>query len=433
MNNVGNVKTATRIVQKNHANSVQEFQSDICVVGAGIAGVSAALEAARLGRKVTLVDSLPTLGGQAVNSIIGIFCGLFSNGQEPYQFTHGIADDILRDLGNAGALHYRRGSWTSVMYDEIALSRWIENAVHEAGINVILGAVLRGVNREGRRINSIDLATRYGDIHLIANGFIDATGDAAVAWQAGLPCREPEGGPVFGSQMLVLEGVDSDSIPHRDEVVGRLKERGKDYGMVRLDGFAFSFPGRGIALVNMTHVETPLEPVSAAQKSLEGKAQADIAFNYLRSEYPEAFGKARIRSYGQLGIRQTRWIVGKQQLTTDDVRSGTRFPDAVARTAWPIELHDREDGYVWEPYSDDHVHYVPLGSLTPPDVDNLMAVGRCIDGDLAALSSVRVMGPCIAMGAAAAHVFDLANGGSVHEINIAALQERLKDNVERTY
>jgi hypothetical protein len=115
----------------------------------------------------------------------------------------------------------------------------------------------------------------------------------------------------------------------------------------------------------------------------------------------------------------------------DEVRAGTRFPDAIARTAWPIELHSHAEGYVWETFAEDHVHYVPLRSLTPPDVDNLVAAGRCIDGDVAALSSVRVMGPCIAMGAAAAHALDLAGEGSVHQIDIAALQERLKDNLDR--
>ena len=122
------------------------------MLGAGIAGVSAALEAARLGRKVALVDGLPALGGQAVNSIIGTFCGLFANGTHGHQLTHGIADDILRDLGAQGALHYRRGgpsNTTVVMYDEVALSRWIEEAIRKAGITVLLGAILRGVTREG--------------------------------------------------------------------------------------------------------------------------------------------------------------------------------------------------------------------------------------------------------------------------------------------
>ena len=123
---------------------------------------------------------------------------------------------------------------------------------------------------------------------------------------------------------------------------------------------------------------------------------------------------------------------GRQQLTVDDVRAGRRFADAIARTSWPIELHDTPQGQYWEAFGDDHVHYVPMGSLTPPDADNLVAAGRCIDGDVAALSSVRVMGPCIAMGAAAAHALDLAGSGSVHQIDNDALRERLRDNLERT-
>jgi hypothetical protein len=77
------------------------------------------------------------------------------------------------------------------------------------------------------------------------------------------------------------------------------------------------------------------------------------------------------------------------------------------------------------------MHYVPFGSMVPEQADNLVAAGRCIDGDPAALSSVRVMGPCIAMGAAAAQALDLAGAGSVRQIDIRALQKRLADNLER--
>jgi len=68
--------------------------------------------------------------------------------------------------------------------------------------------------------------------------------------------------------------------------------------------------------------------------------------------------------------------------------------------------------------------------MTPPGVDNLVAAGRCIDGDATALSSVRVMGPCIAMGAGAAHALDLAGSGSVHDIDLAALRRRVAANVD---
>src|SRR5271156_4596752 len=168
----------TKIVRRRADAATWRVAADICVVGAGIAGTSAALTAARAGRKVVLVDGLPVLGGQAVNSIIGTFCGLFANGTHGHQFTHGIADDILRDLGaKEHALYYRHGPLTTVVYyDEVVLARWIENAVRDAGITVVLGAVLRRVEVADRRVQRIELATRYGDVHVEANGFVDSSG-----------------------------------------------------------------------------------------------------------------------------------------------------------------------------------------------------------------------------------------------------------------
>ncbi|HWI26243.1 MAG TPA: FAD-dependent oxidoreductase [Stellaceae bacterium] len=423
------IAPATRIVRRQPA-ALSEQQAEICVLGAGISGISAALEAARLGRKVLLVDALPTLGGQAVNSIIGTFCGLFSNGTHGFQLTHGIADDILRELGAEGALHYRREHTTVVLYDEVALGRWVERSIAAAGVTLLLGAVLREVRVEDRRIAQLELATRYGDVRVRAAGFVDATGDAALAWQAGQECREPAEGVVYGSQMMVLEQVDEQHYPTRAAISERLAAVGERYGLIRRDGFAFAFPGRGTALVNMNHIETPLDPVASSATGLFGKEQADRSLRFLQNEFPAAFGRTRVRAYGLPGIRQTRWIVGRHHLTVEEVRAGTKFADSIARTAWPIEQHHYAEGYVWEPFDEHHLHYVPFASLTPPGLDNLVAAGRCIDADSAALSSVRVMGPCIAMGAAAAHALDLAGSGSVHQIEIAALRRRLAANVD---
>jgi hypothetical protein len=80
-------------------------------------------------------------------------------------------------------------------------------------------------------------------------------------------------------------------------------------------------------------------------------------------------------------------------------------------------------------FGPDHVHYVPLRAMTPPGAHNLVAAGRCVDGDAAALSSVRVMGPCAAMGAGAAHALDLAARGSVHDVDLDRLRDRLIANV----
>src|SRR5580692_2590589 len=421
----------TRVVQRNGVHSLREHQADICVVGAGISGVSAAIEAAKLGRRVILIDGLPALGGQAVNSIIGMIVGLFGNPPRSKQLTHGIADDIIRDLGATGDLHVVMGGVSlNALYNELALGRWVERSVLELKITPLVGAILRSVHREGRRITALEFSTRYGDVIVRADGFVDATGDAAVVWQAGLECREPAEGGIYGSQMMVIENFNEAHRPERSDMSGRIRERGAHYGLIRRDGFAMSLPGGRTAIVNMTHVETPLDPFEASRKGIEGKEQADCTMNFLKGEFPRAFAEARVRAYGLPGIRQTRWIVGCHHLTVDEVRQGAKFEDSIARTAWPLEQHHNVEGYVWEPFDADHVRYVPLRSLTPPDVDNLVAAGRCIDGDATALSSVRVMGPCIAMGAAAAHALDLAGTGSVHDIDLGALRRRVGRNVE---
>src|SRR5579862_6270489 len=276
----------TRVVRRNGEPAAREHSADICVVGAGISGVSAAIEAARLGRRVILIDGLPALGGQAVNSIIGMIVGLFGNPPKSKQLTHGIADDILRDLGATGDLHVVMGGVSlNALYNEVALGRWVERKVLELKITPLVGAILRSVYREGRRITALELATRYGDVLVRADGFVDATGDAAVVWGAGLECREPAEGVIYGSQMVVIENFDEAHKPSRDEVSQKLRERAEQYGMTRRDGFAMNLPGGRTAVVNMTHIENPLDPFEAARKGIEGKEQADRALFFLKSEF----------------------------------------------------------------------------------------------------------------------------------------------------
>ncbi|MGB0629803.1 MAG: FAD-dependent oxidoreductase [Alphaproteobacteria bacterium] len=430
---MSDVGVPTRIVRKPD-NHTDRLSADICVVGSGAAGISAALEAAGAGKQVVLVEAAANLGGQAVNSIIGTFCGLYSNGPEIFQLTYGVADDILGDLRAAGeARDLPARNSIIVQYDETALGRWVDRTVQAAGINVLLGAVLRNVKLEGRRISELEIATKFGDVRVEADGFVDASGDATVAWHAGLAVREPET-PIYGTQMVLFENFDDDAARQIDrwDMQQKLAERADDYGLIRKDGFVFAFPGHGTALANMTHVETPMNISGHARTVFDGRDQADRLLTFLKSEYPDAYGAARVRVYPAPGIRQTRWITGSSSLTADDVRAGRIFDDAIARCSWPIELHHEADGAYWEELGDGHIHTVPLGCLLHRDADNLAAAGRCIDGDTVGLSSVRVMGPCFAMGAAAAHALSLAGSGSVHQIDVSALQVKIGDNLNRS-
>jgi hypothetical protein len=408
--------------------------ADICVVGSGAAGLSAALEAARMGKKVVLVEAAGSLGGQAVNSIIGTFCGLYSNGPDITRHTYGIIDEILRDLeADGGCRNLPARNSIIVQYDEIALARWADRAVRVAGITVLLGAVVRQGNMSGRRLASLDIATRFGDVAVEADGFVDASGDATVAWHSGLSVREPER-EIYGTQVVLFEGFDEAAAGRIDrwEMQERLAAKAESFGLVRQDGFVFPFPGHNRALANMTHVPTPMDAAGFADTVFDGRDQADRLLDFLKSEYPTAYGNARIRIYAAPGVRQTRWITGSYSLTADDVRSGRVFDDAIARCSWPIELHDDPASAHWEELGDGHVHTVPLGSLVHSEADNLAAAGRCVDADTVALSSIRVMGPCMAMGAAAAHALALAGQGSLHQIDVASLRASLSDNLTRS-
>lgn len=425
-------KTRTTEVVKPENEQPTVLAADICVVGSGAAGVVAALQAARLGKKVVMVDAAPLLGGQATGANIGLFCGLFSRTEPHYQYTYGVVEDILRDLEAADGLYYRdSGVTVSVAYDEQAFLRWIERAVVAENITAVTGAAIESVERKGRRIAAVTFTGRYNKVRVQATGFVDASGDAALTWNAHLPCRVSGEGPVFGTQMVVADNVDLSKLPGEAPIKQRILEKAADFGVERHDGLCFLFPQKNRLIINMTHVETPLEQVEASMAGIRGRSNADRAFAFLKAEYPEAFAHATVHAYGQTGIRQTRWIKGVKQLVAQDVRDGVRFEDAIGRTTWPIELHDTLETHQWEPFEKDHVHYIPFGAMVPADCDNLVAAGRCIDADLIALSSVRVMGPCMAMGAAAAHALDLAGSGSVHDIAIADLQQRVRDNLER--
>lgn len=427
----------TTVIRRRESGSPLAIDCDVCIVGSGAAGSAAAIEAGRLGLRVVLLDGAPQVGGQSTGAIIDTFCGFYSIGPQPELLTFGIAEEIVRDMTAAGAMARIEGRRRTIIlyYRHTVLQRWIEDALVAAGVKVITSALLQSVERAGRRIDSLSAMTRYGEVVVRANSFVDASGDAALSWLAGLSVQEPATETVYGSQNGIVRGVDVAALQAAgggEAIKRRVVEKAAAHGLERHDAFVYVLPGSDQVLVNMTHIATPLDPVGASRMVIDGHRQLDRAFAFLQAEFPDAFGKATIDRYGQPGVRQTRWIRGRHQLTVDEVRRGVRFDDAVARCAWGIELHNRADVVHWEGFPDGHVHYVPLRSMLHAEVDNLLAAGRCIDADLLALSSVRVMGPCIAMGIAAAHAVHLAGHRALVDVDRSALRRRLAKNLGDT-
>lgn len=418
--------------RRNETQAVLE--ADICIVGGGIAGIYAALASASLGRRVVLADGASQLGGLTYNANIGSFCGFYSNGPNRdscHPLTRIFAEEMFDELKELGGIFPRYSSRTVVVpYYDLCFLRWAEHKMQSLGVRVLLGCLISGVHRDGRRLKEVQFLSRYGTVRVQAESFLDASGDAALAWAADIPCQESTS-EVLGSQVFLLGGVDCSNPPTTEEINCRAAQVGVKYGLERLKGVFFYMPIHGGLLsVNMTHIPTPLDPVAASEITLTSKDLTDQVAAFLRSEFPQSFGAAEIVKYGETGIRQTRSVAATHRLTTQEVLDGTVFSDRIARCAWPIELHNESTGYVWHTFPDDHIHYIPLASLLSPELDNYAAAGRCIDADTAALSSVRVMGPCAATGTAAAYALALAGNGSVHQIDLARLQQNLAPNLQ---
>lgn len=424
---------STRTVTRKGEQSRTNISSDICVLGAGMSGLSAALEAAETGKDVVLVDAAKAIGGQGVGSIVGTLLGLYTHGDDPYQITYGVAEDMIDDLEPQGDLErLDDGRTVAFQYDEVALQRWFERQLETANVDLLLGGIMTDASFANRRVQSMDVETQFGSVRIEADGYIDASGDASLAWEAGLKLREPQE-EIYGTMNFLIEGYDVEAAGSldMDTVEERLSEVGDEYGLDRKGGGLWHYPEKNFMLANITHMETRETPLGYAEMVLDGRQRVDNVVRFLREEFPDIFAGASVRKYGNPGIRQSRWITGRDQLTLSDIRSGQRPNDAVARCSWSVELHNSPEDVHWEHFDDGHVYYIPLSCMVPAQADNLVAAGRCVDADTLALSAIRVIGPCMAMGAAAAHALALADTEPVHEVDMEALQEALHDNLER--
>lgn len=421
------------------ASSHWHLTADLCIVGAGISGIACAVTAAKLGHRVILADAFPWVGGQAVGVPIGTIAGLFSTGpRESIGLLSPLfAETLLEHLQNRSAcwpFYSERARTFVIVYDEAELERVFEELLAEHNVQLLLGALLTAVERDQSQVRSAYFATRFGTVHVQSPFFVDASGDAALVWLAGSPCQlQPE---VYGTQVAVLEGLtlpspaDATAIARHAESL--LREYGPRYGLTRRDCRVFLLPPRQLAILNATHLPTPLNPITFWQAARPARREAEQAATLLRREFPEVFGQARLRRLGYPGIRQTRTIQAHRRLTATAIRASQHYDDAVGRAAWPIELHDSVAAYRWEPLPDGQTYEIPYSALLPQELENVLAIGRCIDADPAALSSVRVMGPCIAMGVAAAHAVDLAHAhsSSLSSVDQTMLRLCLQPNLE---
>lgn len=174
--------SAVRTVRRSDTPGMT-VQADVCVVGAGISGTTAAIMLARRGHRVALVDSCTWIGGQAVGVPIGTIAGLFSSGPNPFLLSPVLATEVLDALAREDACYIqysRRARTNTVVYDEVTAMRIFEQMLRAGDVQIILGGVVTAADLDGRRIRAVDVATRFGACRIAARAFGDASGDAAL-------------------------------------------------------------------------------------------------------------------------------------------------------------------------------------------------------------------------------------------------------------
>jgi len=387
--------------------SVRETTCDVLVIGGGSAGVAVALGAARAGAETRLVERYGFLGGMATAAMVGTVCGLYATGPggPPRRLNDGVAAEVEQRLGVEPV---RRGRTVVLPYDPLAMTRVLDDLVAaEASLSVSLHTTCAAAEGSRERIERVRLVGWRGTEDVAPRVVVDASGDAVVAWHAGLATETPAARQL-ASAVFVLQGVDSGAVGgartvavlralHDAERAGDLP-RGCALAACRASGR----PGEVAVKLALDDLDVPdgADELTIA----EGAARARIAIlgAYLAARVP-GFGRAFVsHAAPQIGVRESRRIAGKARLERDDVLGARKRADGVARAAWPIELWEAGEGRARYEYGpDDDWYDVPRGCLEHATCVNLLAAGRCMAASHEAMGSARVIGTCLAVGEAA--------------------------------
>lgn len=407
------------------------LSTDVLVVGGGAAGVAAAVTAARQGLKVTLVERYGFCGGGAVAGLSGTICGMYEASDNPNappkQIVHGFLDEFVSIMTERGGLTppVRYGKTFTRVHDPLVWRETADQMLRAAGVHVLLHTTVTDALVEGgEKIDGITAYTKQGRVSVRAKLTIDASGDADVAAMAGLPTFMGQDGKVQNPTMIFrIGGVDTerflttygpDSIMGTDvtELILRL-HNSHEYRLPRAKIFLFPTTRPNELLCNCTRIIgrdgrelNPLLVEDITEAEIEGRAQVREYARFFR-QYLAGCEESFVNDTGvQVGVRQTRQIVGRATLRNDDVTRGAKFRDGIARSPWPIELHSGDKPrLVW---LTDDFYEVPLDCFVPERGEALLAAGRCLSAQHEAMASARVTAQCFSYGHAIGHAAAIA-------------------------
>ena len=416
-------------------------KTDVLVIGSGSAGSTAAIAAAQEGASVTLVERYGFMGGTST-AVLDTFCGfyVYSADGAGRKVVGGIPDRVVEELMARNKAIIRSSTyWRAgnvITYCPHTLKVVWEQLAQEAGVCLLYHTYVIDTLMHDARITGVIAATKGGLIRLEADLVIDASGDADVAFYAGVPCETAQDQPVQAlTTTFRLANVDVERARQTSEstlhmMMAQAAASGA-YNLPRAGGDLFHTPLPGVIATNITRLSgvDPTDPVQLTHAEIEGRQQALEYARFLCEQIP-GYENAYLAGLGtQIGVRESRRIFGEYRLTRDDVLEARRFEDAIGQCGWPFESHSVGDAAQVEYLAEGQTYDIPFRCLIPQQVDNLLVVGRCLSADHDAHASVRVMAQCMAMGQAAGVAAAIAakQGIGLREIPITQLQTRLRE------
>jgi hypothetical protein len=402
-------------------------RSDVLIAGGGPAGVTAAVAAARAGAKTQLLEANGCLGGTWTAGLLGWILDSANK--------VGLVQEVIARLNSRGAIAKYGGS---IGYDVEAMKLVLEELCLTAGVRIRLHTrIVSAARGAGGRLTAAVTESKSGREAWAADAFVDATGDGDLAALAG--CRFDYGQPRTGraqpmSMIVLAVGLDPRGVA--EYVRGLAEPRGEKNPKGRLlaemtgAGTPPSYTSPtlfylrdGLFCLMANHqygvAGTSADDLTAA--TLAGRAEVHRLVDGLRSLGGVWKDMRIVATAEHIGVREGRRVRGLYQVTADDLARGARFPDAVCRCRFPVDVHSTDPAkhkgipaqrVRAKPYD------IPYRSLVAKDAAGLLLAGRCISGDFIAHSSYRVTGDAAAMGEAAGTAAALAarSGRLPHEL-----------------
>ena len=389
-----------------------ENKYDVVVVGGGTAGIASAIASARHGARTLLLERNGFLGGNATLAMVPALCA-YSDYDGPV--VTGIPLELLENMLKLGGATDNRGReypFSSFSYVDMETLKYVtETMVLEAGAQICFNTLVVGVLKTDNRVSGIEVETGHGRQRIEADVVIDCTGDGEVAALAGAEYAfgREEDGRVMGSSMMIRIGGVTKKLtnPHEDcaEITALLQPAMENNEIIHYDRvFVEPLPRKGEAFINTTTLfGNPIDTQVASDWLWIGRRHAHCLVQALNKYVPGCENAYITQTGSQIGVRESRRVLGDYVLTEEDVKSAARFSDGVAWGAFQaIDIHRAmpDEKPIFDKFYSGAYH-IPYRCLLPKGLDGILVAGRCLSADRPAFASARMMVNCMSMGQAA--------------------------------